>query len=562
MTEAPYLQSMDKAQQSFPQYSLELDRVLNALFHTTVEGIIVVNEKGVICMANNRSLSLLEYEEAELLEQSIEILIPAAHRPNHTANVSSFFTQPQARVKGKRRYFPAQTQTGKTLLLEISLDPIETDEGTYVVVHLVDVTDQVSVEEELKESQVRLSSIINTAVDGIITIGYRGIIETINPAAAKLFGYNPEEIIGKNINMLMPEPYHHEHDQYIQNYKDTGIKQIIGVGREVKGKKKNGTTFPFYLSVSVVQLSDRKIFTGIVHDLTPQKAAEAALKNYSGQLEKRVEARTEALNSAIKGLENEITERSSIEQKLRDSQQETEVALAKEKELNELKSRFVSMASHEFRTPLATILSSINLLNRYTEPEQAAKRNKHTERIRNNVHNLTGILNDFLSLSKLEEGKIQTRYETFNLNELCEELREEMLSQSKRGQTIEYISEGSAEVHLDPYLLRNILVNLLNNAIKYSPEESHTILHYQSSATTISITITDQGIGIPDEDQVHMFERFFRAKNVTNIQGTGLGLSIVKRYVDLMAGSIDFESVYQEGTTFTLQFPQTPKSLS
>ncbi|MFK7926302.1 MAG: PAS domain S-box protein [Bacteroidia bacterium] len=553
---------MDKAQQSFPQSSLELDRVLNALFHTTVEGIIVVNEKGVICMANTRSLSLLEYEEAELLEQSLEILIPEAYRPNHSQSFDSFFSQPKARVKGKRRYFPAQTKTGKTLLLEISLDPIETDEGTYVVVHLVDVTDQVSVEEELRESQVRLSSIINTAVDGIITIGYRGIIETINPAAAKLFGYDPKEIIGNNINMLMPEPYHHQHDQYIQNYKDTGIKKIIGIGREVKGKKKDGTTFPFYLSVSEVQLNDRKIFTGIVHDLTPQKAAEAALKNYSGQLEKRVEARTEALNSAIKGLENEIKERSSIEQRLRDSQEEIEVALAKEKELNELKSRFVSMASHEFRTPLATILSSINLLTRYTEPEQAEKRDKHTQRIRNNVHNLTGILNDFLSLSKLEEGKIQARYETFNLNELCEELREEMLSQSKRGQTIEYIAEGPAEIYLDPYLLRNILVNLLNNAIKYSPEESNIKVHYQSSEATISIAITDQGIGIPNEDQVHMFERFFRAKNVTNIQGTGLGLSIVKRYVDLMSGKIGFESVDQKGTAFTLQFPQTPKSLS
>ncbi|MEM6344027.1 MAG: PAS domain S-box protein [Bacteroidota bacterium] len=550
---------MDKASQSFPQYSLELDRVLNALFHTTVEGILVVNEKGVICMANERSLALLEYKEADLLDQPVEILIPSEHRSGHGKNVSQFFTQPGARPKGKRRYFPAQTKTGSRILLEISLEPVDTDEGLYVVVHLVDVSAQVKVEQDLRESQVRLSSIIEAAVDGIITIDYRGDIETINPSAARLFGYQPEEVIGQNINILMPSPYHQQHDQYIQNYKDSGVRKIIGIGREVKGRKKDGSTFPFYLSVSEVQLSNRKIFTGIVHDLTPQKAAEAALKKYSGQLEKRVEARTEALNSAIKGLENEIKERSIIEQKLRESQEEIEASLAKEKELNELKSRFVSMASHEFRTPLATILSSLNLLNRYTEPEQAEKRDKHINRIRNNVHNLTGILNDFLSLSKLEEGKIQARYETFKIDELCEELREEMLSQAKKGQKIDYVSEGPQEIYLDPYLLRNILVNLLNNAIKYSPEESLITLKYQGTADTIALDISDEGIGIPDEDQVHMFERFFRATNVTNIQGTGLGLSIVKRYVDLMNGGITFTSVHHEGTTFSLRFSQPSK---
>ncbi len=550
---------MDKAKKSFPQYSLELDRVLNALFHTTVEGILVVNEKGMICMANERSLALLEYKEAELLDQAVSILIPPEHRSGHGENVSQFFSNPGARPKGKRRYFPAQTKTGTNLLLEISLEPIDTDEGLYVVVHLVDVSDQIKVEQELRESQVRLSAIIEAAVDGIITIGYRGIIETINPSAARLFGYKPEEVIGQNINILMPAPYKEQHDQYIQNYKDSGERKIIGIGREVKGRKKDGSTFPFYLSVSEVQLSDRKIFTGIVHDLTPQKAAEAALKKYSGQLEKRVEARTEALNSAIKGLENEIKERSIIEQKLRESQEEIEASLAKEKELNELKSRFVSMASHEFRTPLATILSSLNLLTRYTEPEQAERRDKHINRIRNNVHNLTGILNDFLSLSKLEEGKINTRYESFNIDELCEELKEEMLSQAKKGQKIEYISDGSQEIYLDPYLLRNVLVNLLNNAIKYSPEESLITLRYQSIGDTITLDVSDEGIGIPDDDQVHMFERFFRAKNVTNIQGTGLGLSIVKRYVDLMNGDITFTSVHNEGTTFSLRFSQPSK---
>ncbi|MEL6651587.1 MAG: PAS domain-containing sensor histidine kinase, partial [Bacteroidota bacterium] len=362
---------------------------------------------------------------------------------------------------------------------------------------------------------------------------------------------------GRNINILMPAPYHEQHDRYIQNYRSTGERKIIGIGREVKGRKKNGSTFPFYLSVSEVKLNGRKIFTGIIHDLTQQKAAEAALKNHTDQLEKRVDARTKALNSAIKGLENEIKERTIVEQKLRETQEEIKAALAKEKELNELKSRFVSMASHEFRTPLATILSSLSLLGRYTEPEQADKRQKHFGRIRNNVHNLTGILNDFLSLSKLEEGQIQARMEWFDINELCEELCEEMLSQAKRGQTIRYQSEGAQQIYLDPTLLRNILVNLLNNAVKYSPEETPIVLQYEQDEGEIRFSIIDQGIGIPQDDQIHMFERFFRAKNVTNIQGTGLGLSIVRRYATLMQGTVSFESVHEHGTTFYLHFPRS-----
>ncbi|MEL6653430.1 MAG: PAS domain-containing protein, partial [Bacteroidota bacterium] len=190
---------MDKSRQHFPHSSLELDKVLNALFHTTVEGILVVNENGEICMANQRSLNLLEYSEAELLNQPVEVLIPARVRAAHPHKTAGFFQNPNARVKGEGRFFPAVTAKGEELMLEISLDPVQTEEGIYVVVHLVDVSRQLRSEQELQESKIRLSSIIETAVDGIITISTEGIIETINPAAARLFGYTPEEVIGRNI---------------------------------------------------------------------------------------------------------------------------------------------------------------------------------------------------------------------------------------------------------------------------------------------------------------------------------------------------------------------------
>jgi two-component system sensor kinase FixL len=549
----PYFMDQSDSFQSLP---LELDSILSALFHTTLEGIMVTNAEGRIVLVNKRCCELFGYTEEEFLQITVEDLLPANAAHLHPTQRKAFYNNPAVRAKGHRRYLHASRKDGSEFIIEVGLNPVETADGLHVIAHVVDVSEQLQAEDDLKESKIRLSAIIEAAVDGIITIDTNGIIETVNPSAARLFGYPPEEIVGQNIRLLMPEPYRGEHDGYIHNYHETGRKKIIGLGREVSGRKKDGSTFPFYLSVSEVKLRSRKIYTGIIHDLTEQKAAEAALKRYSNQLEKRVLARTQALNQAIVGLENEINERKQIEQRLREAQQEMEQALAKERELNELKSRFVSMASHEFRTPLATILSSLNLLIRYTQPEQADRREKHINRIRNNVHNLTGILNDFLSLSKLEEGVIEVRDEFFEIDELATELRDEMQAQAKKGQEISYRHEGETRIFLDPNLLRNIMVNLLNNAVKYSPENSQIFIRTSRNHKSLSIEIADQGMGIPKIEQQHLFERFFRAHNVTNIQGTGLGLSIVKRYVDLLNGSIEFVSSEQKGTTFTIHFPQ------
>ena len=249
------------------------------------------------------------------------------------------------------------------------------------------------------ELAIRLQSIINTAIDGIITIDDAGVIESINPAAAQQFGYEPQEVIGYNIKVLMPEPYHSHHDQYISNYLETKEPKIIGIGREVIGKKKNDDVFPFRLAVSEIILNDRIIFTGIIHDLSGVKAAENKLQKLNEDLEKEVENRTNELEEAINKLLFSNKE-------LDENRKELQELLSKEKELNQLKSRFVSTASHEFRTPLSTILSSASLIGRYTKEDENEKREKHINRIKSAVNHLTGILNDFLSLSKIEEGKI------------------------------------------------------------------------------------------------------------------------------------------------------------
>jgi len=351
----------------------------------------------------------------------------------------------------------------------------------------------------------KFQAIVTNAVDGIITINEKGIMESINPAALQIFGYELEEVLGSNIKMLMPEPDQSKHDGYLGNYHSTGQAKIIGNGREVIGKRKNGSTFPFLLSISEVLHDNKKIFIGVIHDISELK---------------------------------EIKE-----------------ALMKERELSELKSRFVTMASHEFRTPLSAILSSVSLIARYNETEDIDKRIKHVNRIKSSVENLTTILNGFLSLSKLDEGVVVVDAVTFDVTELVEDVHEELNGILKNGQQIIYKHIGDVtSVLIDQHLLRNIMINLVSNAIKYSKERKKIWVTTNVENNKMILIVRDEGIGIPEYEQKYLFNRFFRANNVTSISGTGLGLNIVKKYLDLMHGEITFISNH-EGTTFTVQIP-------
>lgn len=246
---------------------------------------------------------------------------------------------------------------------------------------------------------------------------------------------------------------------------------------------------------------------------------------------------------------NNITDQKNV-------QAELAKALKAEQELNALKSRFISMASHEFRTPLSAILSSAILIGKQNEPGKEERREKHVARIRTHVKHLVVILNDFLSLSKLEEGKVRAKPQHFELIQFCKIMVDEMEATKKEGQTIQLRHrEDKIPVVLDPKLLSHILINLLSNALKYSDENQEIVMEIREEEKAIVFSITDSGIGIPEEEQEHLFERFFRAKNATNIQGTGLGLHIVKQYSELMEGTISFRSKPGEGSTFTVKLP-------
>lgn len=389
-----------------------------------------------------------------------------------------------------------------------------------------------------------LHALVHNSIDGIITIDDLGTIESINPSACKLFAYAEHEVLGNNIAMLMPSSVGEFHNQYLQHYKETNEAHVIGVGSEHIGRTKDNYQFPFKLGVSEVNYAGRKIYAGFIHDLSQQKIDEERLKNYASHLEELVEQRTKILNETIKALEK--------------SKEKVSVTLEKEKTLNKLKNRFLSMASHEFRTPLSTVHLSASLIEKYAEPIENANIIKHTGKIINAVTNLTTVLNDFLYIEQLEVGKVEAKVTCFDLVQLAEEITEEMQLLAKGKQQIKYQHYGSHKlINLDQNLIKNSIINLVTNAIKYSGDSSCIEFATEINDTQCIISVKDEGIGIPEEDQQHLFEPFFRAHNTENISGTGLGLHIVARYIALMKGTITYTSSINKGTVFKLTFSMT-----
>ena len=505
----------------------------------------------------------------------------------------------------------------------------------------------------------KFQSLFETAIDGVIVINERGIIEDINLAAVLLFGYTKEETIGNNISVLMAEPHHSAHDRYIKNYQNTRKAKIIGIGREVEGRKKDGSMFPFRLAVSEFISQGKTYYTGIIHDLTNEKRNEQAIKEYAEKLEQRVEERTTRLQNEIELKEsaekaliesqklyetiavnfpngtitvldkdrniifiegselkklgfgtsnmvgrnyisllpdevkevvesnittvfagddtifefannnqkyrarcvplfnssNEIDQVLLVENnvtKEKHAEEEIYNALTKEKQLNELKTKFVSMASHEFRTPLSSILTSAGLIEKYPTALQQPNRVKHIHKIKKNVHNLNMILNDFLSLEKIEGGYIKNNPEQIVLAEFLSEFVEECSSILKPNQLLKLkLNHTTKSVNIDTFLFKNMLTNLISNAVKYSSE--NVMLKTDQSNSKLLVSVIDKGIGISKEDQQNLFNRFYRASNAGNIQGTGLGLNIVRRYANIINAEITFESEINKGSTFTIE---------
>ncbi len=398
-------------------------------------------------------------------------------------------------------------------------------------------------------------SLFENATEGIILTNSAGNIILVNPAAERMFGYLKEEITGKPIEILIPDKYKHHHHQLREGFYHQPSNRGMGRGRDLYARKKDGSGMPVEVSLSHYKRDGELFVIAFIIDITRRKEIENDMLKQKTELEKI----TDKIRQLNANLEVKVEERTLILkealQKLEQSQEELSEALDKERQLNEIKSRFVSMASHEFRTPLSTVLSSASLLSKYSAPDDQGKRDKHIQRIKNSVNHLNDILEDFLSLGKLNEGKVEKNMVEVNLKEALADTIEEMKGILKKGQRFELYCNSDCIAYTDKKLFKNILINLIGNAIKFSDEEKMISVKGRTAGDKALISVTDQGIGISEDDQLHLFSSFFRGGNATNIQGTGMGLHIVRRYVEILGGQIQIQSKLNQGTTVTFAIP-------
>lgn len=499
-----------------------MDSKYKQIFENSKEGLLVANKSGTIEMVNPQVVKLFGYQsKEELLGQKIEILIPHELRKHHVNHRDNYSKNPTSRSMGIGKNLSAVRKDGSSFPVEVSLSHFKENDELKVIAFIVDITERVKIEAEVlklnteleREVQFRtaeinaqnklLRSIAENFPNGnIYVVNDNFIIEWADGSLIREMGLTDQSLIGLSFKNRLPE------------------------------KDKNAI---------IIELEKLIAGQSIRYDLTDKNRHFTI---HGVPLDLSLNANKRALL-----VELDVTSQRKAELEMQDN-------LNKEKELNEMKSRFVSMASHEFRTPLSTIISSATIIGKYPEATQQSQREKHIERIKRSVFNLTGILNDFLSLDKLESGAATFKNQPINLYGFTQELNEEFSAIKKENQTL--ITDFKFEfdtINCDPVILKNCCLNLLSNATKYSKDDDFIDFTMYTSKTEFLTQVKDYGIGIPKDEQKELFSRFFRAKNVTNIQGTGLGLNIVKRYVDLMGGSITFESEVNSGTTFTIRIP-------
>jgi PAS domain S-box-containing protein len=492
------------------------------LFDAAAEGLLIVDAEGNILVTNQRIDSMFGYAPGELVGQKVEVLIPKALHGRHHGHREAYRQEPRKRSMGSGMDLSAVKKSGMEFPVEVSLNHMYEDGQMRVMALITDITDR-------KLAQHRLQ-MMNQSLEQMVEERTRALQESqhLYRTIARHFPNGTINVFDRDLKYVFVE------GQELFRYRLTSENLM-------------GTSYLDRLPEDVraeIEPHLRRVFDGEDLSFEVNTRGESYLLNAVGLPDSSGE-----LHQILVVEQNMTTQKKA--------QERVSEALEKERELNELKSRFVSMASHEFRTPLSTILTSVSLLKKYNEPENADKRMKHLQRIHSSVQNLTNILNDFLSLDKLEEGRIQAKPDNLEIDKLLGDLVEEMETHCKTGQRIELTTDNACGVYSDEHILRNVVLNLLSNAIKYSPEHSSIDVRCKKSDRGVTVSVTDRGIGIPLEEQEHLFSRFFRASNAINIQGTGLGLHIVKRYTDLLKGELSFESIPGTGTTFTFTVPYT-----
>jgi len=509
-------------------------------------------ETGELVYFNDAFKQFFGYQSKKDCEEAISFF--AFRKNTLNSDVSELIIEIIKRNGNWKEEVLFQKINGEIYLGRLDITTFLYEGRSHFLQRIINIDSQRIFSENLFREIKKFEALFEYATLPILLVNKSGSIILANGQALNLFNYTESEMSLLKVEDLMPMKFRSKHQSHRDGYVNVPQTRMMGAGMELSALKKSGEEFPVEISLGHYTIEDETYTIAFILDITQRREIESTLRNQAAEMErakKQIEKLNQDLETKVDQRTRELMDTMTALEKSKD---ELTLALSKERELSDLKSRFVSMASHEFRTPLSTIQSSVSLIGKYTGHQDQEKRMKHIQRVYSAVNNLTDILNDFLSIGKIEEGKIATHNSIFNLEDQINRIINEINPILKQGQEIQYEHEGISEVELDHSLTSNIMINMLSNASKFSYEGSIIYVKTVVGEKQILISIQDNGLGIADEDKKHLFERFFRGKNVVNIQGTGLGLHIVSKYIEIMNGSIEVESELEKGTKFIIKF--------
>ncbi|WP_223815802.1 PAS domain-containing sensor histidine kinase [Adhaeribacter rhizoryzae] len=497
------------------QEDFETQSRLQAIIDTAIDGIITIDDKGIIETVNPAAARIFGYDPVEVIGQNVKILMPEPDHSQHDSYIQNYHRTGIPQIIGKGREVLGRKKDGTVFPFLLSISEVKLKNKKIFTGIIHDITGLKKAEDALRESENKINAIIHAAVDGIITIDKRGIMEMVNPSAARLFGYEASELLGKSVNVLMPEPDRSSHDGYMNHYHQSGQRRIIGIGREVTGKRKDGTVFPFFLSISEVKLADRTVYTGFVHDITQQKLNEERLRRYAAELE-----------------------RSNLE--LQD---------------------FAYVSSHDLQEPLRKIQAFGDRLKTKDQPNLSEQGKDYLDRMMNAASRMQNLINDLLSFSR-----VTTKAKPFvpvDLDMVLTEVLSDLEIAIERTQA-EIIRSPLPVIEAEPTQMRQLFQNLVSNAIKFRKENEKPIIniyakHIQKKAhltatpgdEVTDIYVEDNGIGFDEKYLDRIFNIFQRLEG-HKYEGSGIGLAICRKIAIRHGGDITAKSQPGVGTRFII----------